>query len=71
VAANFLGTGLGDRFGIFGEALGSSRKGCSEQQNQLGCRESALNTAVLEPLTEARILHGKEGVDGSNPSEGF
>jgi hypothetical protein len=47
---------LGTGSGISGEAQGPSREGCNEQTNQAKCRESA---------------HGKEGVDGSSPSEGF
>jgi hypothetical protein len=39
--------------------------------NQPNCRQSAVAGAVPRPRAAARILHGKEGVDGSSPSEGL
>ena len=63
---HLLGTGFGDRFKAF---RGSSRRfeqgvrraeGLAEQQG------SALVSAGPAPFS-----HGKEGVDGSSPSEGF
>src|SRR5207253_7297097 len=42
----------------------------NERRNQPDCRESALASAF--PRSHRRgANHGKEGVDGSSPSEGF
>jgi hypothetical protein len=61
--------GTGSR--LFGEAQGSSKKRCCERRNQADCRESALPSAFPDHIAAWRILLGKEGVDGSSPSEGL
>jgi hypothetical protein len=33
--------------------------------------KAARDAFVLQPVATLRILHGKEGVDGSSPSEGL
>ena len=66
---------LGARF--WGQVRGSSRRlrvfqgRMNERGNQPDCRESALPSVFPRPHTIGRSLHGKEGVDGSSPSEGF
>src|SRR5436190_21769672 len=66
-----VGTGFGDRFGV---SQGGSRVfGGGAAGEELGRvagkkRSQALFNGLV---ADARILHGKEGVDGSSPSEGF
>jgi hypothetical protein len=66
-----LGLGSGDRFGV---ARGDSRlfeERCAWPDQLANCRESTVSSAV-PPLPDAtRILHGREGVNGSSPLEGF
>src|SRR5688500_5291542 len=61
VGCDSLGTGLGDKFEV---SQGGSR---TRQWAGKACWKPLL----LQPVAAARILHGKEGVDGSSPSEGF
>jgi hypothetical protein len=60
--------GTGSR--ISRDAQGLSREGRNEERNEQFCRESVVPSAF--PASRGRRLnHGKEGVDGSSPSEGF
>jgi len=66
-----LGAGFGDRFEV--SRVGS---GFFEERVRLAgeiadCRESTVAAQFLPHAAAARILHGKEGVDGSSPSEGL
>jgi hypothetical protein len=63
-----ISLGTGPRFwvcsGLFDEVV-------QQTGNELCFRESAAVRVVPVHVADARILHGKEGVDGSSPSEGF
>src|SRR5262249_15778728 len=47
-----------------GEAQGASKTALAPPKTRREVR-------LVRPAARARILHGKEGVDGSSPSEGF
>ena len=50
------------------------QKGChvwSDGSRRAAVMRLTLSSALFPPPAAARILHGKEGVDGSSPSEGL
>ena len=71
-----LGTSLGDKSwgqvrgssGPLGAARGTLRRG---QQSRIEPRKTRREARLLRPAADDFNLHGKEGVDGSSPSEGF
>jgi hypothetical protein len=65
-----LGTGLGDRSRGSQGASGLIEEGCAWQRKYCSSREILQTSAVPTSPSRRRILHGKEGVDGSSPSEG-
>jgi hypothetical protein len=65
-----LGLGSGDRFGASRGGSGSFKTPVVRAEKPADCRESALPSAFPRSHSSGRILHGKEGVDGSSPSEG-
>ena len=62
---------LGTDSRVVRQRQGSSREGCARQAKWRSYRENAVASAVPLCPSRTRILHGKEGVDGSSPSEGF
>jgi hypothetical protein len=66
----------GDRF--WGQVWGSSGslrafrgRGEAERQNAKIAGKTRREAGLLRPADEHESLHGKEGVDGSSPSEGL
>ncbi len=57
--------------GFRGEVQGPSRAGRNERINEVKCRETRSEAPFQYPTAPLLILHGKEGVDGSSPSEGL
>jgi hypothetical protein len=70
VRSNPLGQ-VWDGPGSVGAAEASSRKGAPRQRKRRGGRESAIRHGFMPSASSRRILHGKEGVNGSSPLEGF
>jgi hypothetical protein len=62
---------LGTGSGFLRESQGSSREGCGWQTKWRSSGETCKQALFLMSPSAARNLHGKEGVDGSSPSEGF
>jgi hypothetical protein len=69
--ATLLGLGFGDRFEAPRGGSGVFDGRVLQAANQPNCRESSLLTALPGAHSSGKILHGKEGVDGSSPSEGL
>jgi hypothetical protein len=61
--------GTGSR--LLREPQGSPGEGCGRQTKRCNCRKNALASAGPQSPPAAPILHGKEGVSGSSPEEGF
>jgi hypothetical protein len=61
-----LGTGFGLRKVPPGDSRTSSKRATKPQRS----RENKAGSAIIRPAAEPFSLHGKEGVDGSSPSEG-
>jgi hypothetical protein len=70
-AVESLGAGLGDRFEVSRGGSGLFKKGCVGLKNQRIAAKARQQALFLVGLAVAQILHGKEGVDGSSPSEGL
>ena len=68
--AGIWGQILGTGSRLVREIQGSSSKGSSDTK-RLSCGENPVATVFVGPSSTRRILHGKEGVDGSSPSEGL
>src|SRR5882672_12110520 len=66
-----LGLGSGDRSGAFRGGSGSLERTAQQEKNQPRSRQSALPSLVPNHVAARRSLHGKEGVNGSSPLEGF
>jgi hypothetical protein len=67
---------LGARFwgqvrGLSGRLRVPSREGCDNERNPPNPGKALYQAHLRNGITAGRILHGKEGVDGSSPSEGF
>src|ERR1041385_8535496 len=62
---------LGTGSGMPREPWDPSRGGTNDKRNEPLCRERSCQAAFLPRVASAQILHGKEGVDGSSPSEGL
>jgi hypothetical protein len=57
--------------GSSGPPRASRGRGRQEPRRRIDPRKTRRGAGLLEPAAEDEILHGKEGVDGSSPSEGF
>ena len=62
---------LGTGSGLLRAAQGVSRRGLERSANSLGTGKTRREARLLLLADAPRNLHGKEGVDGSSPSEGF
>ena len=71
VTTNSWGEVLGTGSGSPRAGQGASRKGCESPTERRKCRENKAKAAFLRAAAEREILHGREGVDGSSPSEGL
>ena len=65
-----LGEVLGTGEGLRGDAQGASKQQPDWRPNRVDARQPRREARPLQPALQALILHGKEGVDGSSPSEG-
>ena len=70
-AGPILGTGFGDTFGASQGRSGSLKERMEKERDRLRYGEIKVAGAPPPSTVEIRILHGKEGVDGSSPSEGL
>jgi hypothetical protein len=66
-----LGTGLGDRFGSPRGSSGTVKPTIEHGAKPVSSGETQTASGLCWRSADTRILHGKEGVDGSSPSEGF
>jgi hypothetical protein len=67
-----LGLGFGDRFEAFRGGSGVRKEGgLHPRETSRAAGKSRRQTAFRDHIAGGRSLNGKEGVDGSSPSEGF
>ncbi len=68
----FLGTGCGDKFEALRGDSGRSEEEVQRAEEPVGLQaKRADKRLLLHLVAEARFFHGKEGVNGSSPLEGF
>src|SRR5215211_2369587 len=69
---SLLGLGPGDRFGDFRGASGPLKgKGATSAKAAQIAGKARFQARFAGHIAARRSLHGKEGVDGSSPSEGL
>ena len=69
--ANGLGTDLGDRFRATRGPSGRLAEANKGRPNRIVTRKTRREARLVRRTDELLNLHGKEGVDGSSPSEGL
>jgi hypothetical protein len=69
--AQMLGTGFGDRFEASPGVSGPLEKRWTDRLKRRKCTKTKREARFSAPRSNFKILHGKEGVRGSSPREGF